>query len=136
MVCAPTCIRKRTLDFGCKYRNLEKFSADVDHFLEEYDGIVEHVTAYHRSYRRELSHLYDDIELLLQKFRYIQASGVRGQLFMEKFCCGVRIVCCSTIVRNSGSITFCSTISLGFYSQPLYNFNPVMVKCDTFTDVC
>uniref|UniRef100_T1DHN2 Uncharacterized protein n=1 Tax=Anopheles aquasalis TaxID=42839 RepID=T1DHN2_ANOAQ len=100
MVCAPTCTRKRTLDFSCKYRNLEKFSSDVDHFLEEYDRIVEHVTAYHRSYRRELSHLYEDIELLLQKFSYIQSSGVRGQLFMEKFCCGVLFDDCEELRQH------------------------------------
>ncbi|XP_052868877.1 uncharacterized protein LOC128274654 [Anopheles cruzii] len=89
MVCAPTCARKRTQDYSCKYRNLDKFTTDVEHFLEEYDHIVQHSAAYHRSFRRDLKHLHDDIELLLQKFQHIQCIGVRGQLFMEKFCCGV-----------------------------------------------
>ncbi|XP_052903616.1 uncharacterized protein LOC128310904 [Anopheles moucheti] len=100
MVSAPTCVRKRTLDFSCKYRNLDKFTTDVEHFLEEYDRIVQHSVAYHRSFRRHLQHLYDDVTALLQKFQHIQCGGTKGQLFMEKFCCGVMFDDCEELKRH------------------------------------
>uniref|UniRef100_A0A240PPA4 Uncharacterized protein n=1 Tax=Anopheles christyi TaxID=43041 RepID=A0A240PPA4_9DIPT len=100
MVSAPTCVRKRTLDFSCKYRNLDKFSTDVDHFLEEYDHIVQHSLAYHRSYRRTLQQLYECVVELLQKFQHIQGSGTKGQLYMEKFCCGVLFDDCEELKRH------------------------------------
>uniref|UniRef100_A0AAG5CQX8 Uncharacterized protein n=1 Tax=Anopheles atroparvus TaxID=41427 RepID=A0AAG5CQX8_ANOAO len=100
MVCVPTCVRKRTLDFSNKYRNLNKFTTDVEHFLEEYNRIVEYSVAYHRSFRRDLKHLYEDIGMLLQKFQYIRCSGPKGQLFMEKFCCGVLFDDCDELKRH------------------------------------
>ncbi|XP_058117149.1 uncharacterized protein LOC131288847 [Anopheles ziemanni] len=100
MVCAPTCVRKRTLDYSDKYRNLNKFTTDVEHFLEEYNRIVEHSLAYHRSFRRDLKHLYDDIGILLQKFQHIRCSGLKEQLFMEKFCCGVFFDDCEELRRH------------------------------------
>uniref|UniRef100_A0A240PNA3 Uncharacterized protein n=1 Tax=Anopheles epiroticus TaxID=199890 RepID=A0A240PNA3_9DIPT len=100
MVSAPTCVRKRTLDFSCKHRNLNKFSTDVEHFLEEYERIVQHSLAYHRSFRRHLKHLYECVMQLLQKFQHIQSSGTKGQLYMEKFCCGVLFDDCEEAKRH------------------------------------
>ncbi|XP_053670802.1 uncharacterized protein LOC128721106 [Anopheles nili] len=100
MVSAPTCVRKRTLGFSCKFRNLDKFSTDVEHFLQEYENIVQHSVAYHRSFRRNLQRLYDDIAALLQKFEHIRGSGLKGQLYMEKFCCGVLFDDCEELKRH------------------------------------
>uniref|UniRef100_A0A182QY61 Uncharacterized protein n=1 Tax=Anopheles farauti TaxID=69004 RepID=A0A182QY61_9DIPT len=100
MVSAPTCCHKRTLDFSCKYRNLDKFSTDVEHFLETYDRTVLHSAAYHRSFRRNLRHLYEDIMELLQKSEHIRCSGTKGQLFLEKFCCGVLFDDCEELRRH------------------------------------
>uniref|UniRef100_A0A1Y9GKL7 Uncharacterized protein n=1 Tax=Anopheles arabiensis TaxID=7173 RepID=A0A1Y9GKL7_ANOAR len=100
MVSAPTCVRKRTLDFSCKYRNLDKFATDVEHFLETYDYIVQHSLAYHRSFRRHLKQLYECVVELLQKFQHIQSSGTKGQLYMEKYCCGVLFDDCEELKRH------------------------------------
>ncbi|XP_065094707.1 uncharacterized protein LOC135715321 [Ochlerotatus camptorhynchus] len=80
--------RKRTLDFGDKNRNLLKFTTDVEHFLEEYDRVVEHRCVYRRNFARHLQEIETNLQLLISKFHRIGIDGCRNQLFMELFCCG------------------------------------------------
>ncbi|XP_058818082.1 uncharacterized protein LOC131681343 [Topomyia yanbarensis] len=81
--------RKRTLDFSDKYRNLEKFTTDVEHFLEEFDKIVEYRSVYRTKYHRHLKEIQSNLELLKSKFEQIDQEDNRNQLFKQLFCCGV-----------------------------------------------
>ncbi|XP_062554375.1 uncharacterized protein LOC134219605 [Armigeres subalbatus] len=80
--------RKRTLDYSDKYRNLAKFTTDVEHFLEEYDTIVEYRQIYRRDYARHLREIRSNLQLLITKLHLIGAAGCRNQLYWELFCCG------------------------------------------------
>ncbi|EDS35024.1 conserved hypothetical protein [Culex quinquefasciatus] len=86
MVAVP--IRKRTLDYSHKFRNLIKFSDDVAHFLEEYDQIMQHRHVYRRKFPRHLREIESNLRLLISKFETLRAGGARNQLFQELFCCG------------------------------------------------
>ncbi|XP_055643659.1 uncharacterized protein LOC129779913 [Toxorhynchites rutilus septentrionalis] len=80
--------RKRTLDYSDKYRNLAKFCADVEHFLEEYENIVEQRLLYRRDFKRHLREVETNLSLLLSKFRQIKREECHNQFFKELFCCG------------------------------------------------
>ncbi|XP_055547902.1 uncharacterized protein LOC129731710 [Wyeomyia smithii] len=88
MVQSKEFFRKRTLDFSDKYRNLTKFTTDVEHFLEEFDMVVEHRSVYRRNYQRHLQEIESNLILLLSKFNQIDREKTKNQLFKELFCCG------------------------------------------------
>ncbi|XP_053691216.1 uncharacterized protein LOC128739745 [Sabethes cyaneus] len=88
MVQSKEHFRKRTLDFSDKYRNLEKFTTDVEHFLEQYNMVVEHRGVYRRNYQRHLREIESNLMLLLSKFNQTDHEKSHNQLFKELFCCG------------------------------------------------
>lgn len=67
---------------------LLKFTTDVEHFLEEYDRVVEHRHVHRRNFARHFQEIETNLQLLISKFHRIGADGCRNQLFMELFCCG------------------------------------------------
>ncbi|EAT37890.1 AAEL010164-PA [Aedes aegypti] len=92
--------RKRTLDFSDKHRNLAKFTTDVEHFLEEFDKVVQHRQVYRRDYARHLREIEANLKLLISKFHRIEAGGSRNQLFWELFCCGTLFENCDELRRH------------------------------------
>ncbi|XP_019552905.2 uncharacterized protein LOC109422562 [Aedes albopictus] len=89
--------RKRTLDYSSKHRNLAKFTTDVEHFLEEYNKVVENRQVHRRDYARHLREIETNLKLLISKLHRLEASGCREQLFLELFCCG-------TLFENSDEL--------------------------------
>ncbi|XP_058450710.1 uncharacterized protein LOC131430078 [Malaya genurostris] len=89
--------RQRTLDFSDKYRNLQKFTTDVEHFLEEYNNVIEYRNVYRRNYQRHLKEIACNLQLLISKFDQINREDTHNQLFKQLFCCGALFEDCTDL---------------------------------------
>ncbi|XP_058822401.1 uncharacterized protein LOC131683984 [Topomyia yanbarensis] len=76
-------------NYSHKYRNLDKISKDVKHFLEEYDQIILHKDLYRSVFHSYLRDIRSKVQQLLMKFEASPYDDGRGNSRKELFCCGL-----------------------------------------------